>query len=216
MQMTSNSLTATFFIGGAADKTRFWGIVPQTNLIKSQLIRRYLTTLAENKQSALELNNSLEKMYWGYDELPQLLAAILQTAKAHPTARIRLIGHSLGGWQAAKLSGKLAQAGVTTSLLITLDPVGIGYFLKMTGSDSLPPQPSATTWINILANHTIAYTQDDLIADAGVRWRPARDMLLTNKPQADYAVPHSHADVWQMMTFPGTKGQSAWQILTGL
>ncbi len=36
---------ATFFIGGAADKNRFWAIGPKTNLIRDRLLVRYLDKL---------------------------------------------------------------------------------------------------------------------------------------------------------------------------
>jgi hypothetical protein len=204
---------ATFFIGGAADKNPFWYVGPKTNLILDTLIKRYVLALGQSPLAGLEQNKRLENAYFGYDEGEELLAMAIALHKKDGTMTVRLIGHSLGAWRAAKLSAELAKVGITTSLLITIDPVGNIYFLRFPGNESFTPAPVAKKWINILAQHTISYNRDDAIADAGGRWRPGRDILLKTAPNADYATPYSHAAVWQMMVFPGSDGRSAWQAL---
>ncbi len=115
---------------------------------------------------------------------------------------------------------RLAKASITTALLITIDAVGIVYFMKTTdvlwnvGNDDLTlPRPVATKWINILANHTIKYDRNDAVADAGMRWQPSFDSTLKQKPDGDYRTPYSHAEVFEMMTFPGAASRGAWALL---
>lgn len=208
-----NSPVATYFIGGAADKNRFWYVLPTTNWIRDELIKRYFYEIRNRPIAALEVNNHVEAAYYGYDEMEQLFVAIQKQCAQQPGTRIRLIGHSLGAWRAAKLSSQLAEKGIAVALLITIDPVGVGYFMRFAGSEPNTPAPKANLWINILAGHTVAYDEDDVVADAGVRWRPARDPALKAKPKYDYETPYSHAAVWPMMVFPGANGKSAWQLL---
>ena len=205
---------ATFFIGGAADKNRFWAIGPKTNLIRDRLLVRYLDTIKSTPLGAKELNRDFNSAHWGYDEMDRLFQTIHALCKQKPGCKIRLIGHSLGGWQAAKMTSRLAQIGIPTSLLITIDPVGISYFMNFPGNETGLPRPVAAVWVNLLAEHTIEYALDDGVADAGVRWKPARDNGLKSPPTFDIGTPYSHADVWQMMVFPGQAGISAWQLLT--
>ena len=204
----------TFFIGGAADKNRFWYVGPKTNLIRATLINLYLKAVSTSSLAAMEANQKFESAYFGYDEMDELFDAIQVLIKRHPNIKIRLLGHSLGGWQAAKMSSRLAIAGIKTDLLVTLDPVGIGYFMNFPGNETSLPRPKAQTWINIAATHTIEYDVNDAVADAGIRWRPSRDSELKHKPTFDIGTPYSHADVWKMVTFPGAASKSAWEILT--
>lgn len=213
--MTANQKTidcATFFIGGASDKNRFWGIAPATNLIRDQLIAKYIKAIRSGAIGCSEAMQGLSN-YFGYDEMDTLFQAIQAIVKNNPKIAIRLVGHSLGAWQAAKMTERLAQAGISTALLITIDPVGIGYFMNFPGGQYSLPRPIAKVWVNLAANHTIQYQRDDAVADAGIRWHPWRDTGLKNQPTHDIATPYSHADVWLMMTFPGTTGKSAWQTL---
>lgn len=203
----------TYFIGGAADKSRFWGIGPRTNLIRDRLVLRYFLAIQSTALASLEQNNVDGGEYWGYDEMDKLFLAIQNKHKINGGIKIRLIGHSLGGWQAAKLSARLAGIGIATDLLITIDPVGISYFMNFPGSEAELPRPNARIWINLIANHTRGYNSDDAVADAGIRWRPERDTGLKRKPTLNIETPYSHADLWQMMVFPGTGGKSAWQFL---
>jgi hypothetical protein len=221
MATSQNSgMIATFFIGGAADKNRFWYVGPQTHLIRDSLVKKYLVSIQNTPLFAAEINKTVEHLYYGYDEMDELFLVIQKICASHPAVKIRLVGHSLGGWKAAKLTEKLAKASITTALLITIDPVGIGYFMKTTdafwrlGNDDLTlPRPLATVWINILANHTLQYDRNDMIADFGVHWQPFHDSGLAHKPNGDYCTPYSHADILPMMTFPGAASQGAWALL---
>ncbi len=213
MPTTHSATVATYFVGGAADKNRFWGIVPKTNLIRTQLILRYFDALNSGKLPMVELNKTFEACYFGHDEMDALFLVIIDMNKRTPAAKIRLVGHSLGGWQAAVLSNRLAASGIQTHLLVTIDPVGVGYFMNFPGGQYSLPRPITKQWINLAANHTIGYDVNDAVADAGIRWHPWRDTGLKTKPQFDIGTPFSHADVWDMMTFPDAAGKSAWQIL---
>lgn len=210
---------ATFFIGGAADKSKFWYIGPKTNLIEAQLVMRYFSAIS-GKTSNEEINKGNKDAYFGYDETEEIIAAIRRHHKTNPFVKIRLIGHSLGAWQAARISAKIAREGITTSLLVTIDPVGITYFMRMTDTfwrasdtDITPPRPVASKWINILASPQNGGDIDDAIADAGMRWHPSRDNGLKSKPTFDYGTPYHHGEPWKMMNFPGAGTKSAWQIL---
>lgn len=205
---------ATFFIGGAADKSKFWGIAPKTNLIKNQLIGRYLDAINKTEIGAREINNHSQKCYFGYDEEASILNKIFELKKTNPSVEIRLVGHSLGGWIAANLSEQITQAGMSNTLLITIDPVGVGYFNGYYTPILTMPRPDARIWINILAMYANGYKIDDLVADLGYRYRPSRDSSLKKKPQFDYGTPFSHAAALEMMMFPGAGGQSAWAYLT--
>lgn len=204
---------ATYFIGGAADKNRFWYLGPRTNLIRRTLLNRYLDAIRPTALWAMEQNRTIDDAYWGYDEMDALFMAIQKLIKNKPGTQVRLIGHSLGAWQAGKLSSRLAEVGIATALLVSIDPVGIGYFLEFPGNEASLPRPQAVNWINLVANHLAGYTVDDGVADAGIRWRPERDTGLKRKPTLNIETPYSHADVWQMMVFPGGGGKSAWQTL---
>jgi hypothetical protein len=212
---------ATFFIGGAADKNRFWYLGPKTNLIGRELVMRYFAAISNRTFTAVEMNKGVQEAYFGYDELEQVLASIRRHHQANPAVKIRLVGHSLGAWQAAKISAMMAAEGITTSLLITIDPVGIVYFMRLTDTfwrvgsmDPTPPRPVAQQWINILAHYPGGADIDDKIADAGMRWHPARDPGVKSRPAFDYGAPFHHGEPWKMMAFPGAAGKSAWQILT--
>ena len=211
---------ATFFIGGAGDKKGFWGIGPVTNLTWKTLVRRYFYELGATPLIGMEINKTAEEAYYGYDETEQLFIRIRNIHMRHPSVKIRLIGHSLGGWKAAKLTEKLAKESISTALLITLDPVGMVYFKSIAAflgrrglADITRPRPKAAVWVNLLASHTVRYDRNDLIADAGMRWRPHRDRGLKDKPHTDHHTPYSHAEVMEMMTFSGKAGNPAWALL---
>jgi hypothetical protein len=57
----------------------------------------------------------------------------------------------------------------------------------------------------------LRYTYDlnDAIADAGMRWQPHFDSTLKHKPNGDYRTPYSHAQIFEMMAFPGAASQGA-------
>lgn len=206
-------MVATFFIGGAADKNKFWGVIPATNLIKNQLVSRYLDEINQTPLGSREINKSQQASYYGYEEMDDIFKAILSLQKTYPEIEIRLVGHSLGGWIAANLSEKINQAGINNSLLITIDPVGVGYFNGYNTPILTLPRPGAKIWINILANHSRGYSADDLVADLGMRYRPALDAALKSKPRFDYSAPFSHAASLEMVLFPGADGRSAWSYL---
>ena len=177
------------------------------------MLFKYADAANSGTLATREFYKTSDDFYFGNDDADDLFATIKRIAKQQPGIKIRLIGHSLGGWCAAKLSKRLHQAGIGTSLLITIDPVGVAYFMRIADSESEPPRPVADVWVNIVAEHAKKYGVDDIIADAGTRWRPSRDWGLKIKPTFDYNTPFSHADVWKMMVFQGAKGKSAWEIL---
>ncbi|WP_248807311.1 alpha/beta hydrolase [Pseudomonas sp. MWU13-2100] len=114
---------------------------------------------------------------------------------------IYIVGHSLGGWNGAHLSRILSEAGYTIKFLVTLDPVGEGFWVWM-GSDIYKSEasPIAETWINIRASSSKPDTSDG-VAEFGGRW------IITNGPTTNKTMDIHHASADWMFIEPvqGTK-----------
>lgn len=92
--------------------------------------------------------------YLGYYEIygNQNIERNILSKIPNKAAPIIVVGHSLGGWNGAHLSGLLHRAGYRVEMLITLDPVGEGTLVVATSDIySAPPKAAAKYWINIRA-----------------------------------------------------------------
>lgn len=155
-----------FFIGGAADQEKYYfqgafhnidgarNILDQRISANSKLSSKYTSWLRSYKDAkgAGDIQTYFTK------KIPD---------KSCP---IYIIGHSLGGWNGAHVSRILSEAGYKIKFLVTLDPVGEGFWVWL-GSDiyKSEPQPIAETWINILANASVPDSSDG-VAEFGERW----------------------------------------------
>lgn len=123
--------TEVFWIGGAADKTAFFGFGPHHHLLA--VMTRWRDTLAGRHS------------YWGYDELDEIVAAARQVREDRPDAPIVFIGHSFGGATAMRAARRLEDdarqpPARTVDLLITLDAVWPA---------PLEPPRRARCWVNV-------------------------------------------------------------------
>lgn len=209
------------FIGGAGDYDKFSGIGPSHIMGKRQAA--YVSSLYSkfknvtisgdiynNDKHAVELEcvypaTANEKYrvrcyYYGYDKaesaLYEKIKADLLDQQRSEVIGIIIVGHSLGGWKAAKLSEKLEMLKECPpiDLLATLDPVGETYFTVLQLESQ--PKPNVKFWMNV-SSHGIAQTTkyvkeepqnvpldlqhptfkkeskfnfDNLVASAGNRW----------------------------------------------
>lgn len=112
--------------------------------------------------------------YYGYNQIDEALVNAKLFLSVNPTATVNIVGHSLGGWQAAHLAQQLneVRCGAVDNL-ITLDPVGTRYRIKPFGGIKLAyPKPTAKTWTNIRAESE-GVSVNDTIADLGGQWDPS-------------------------------------------
>jgi RHS repeat-associated protein len=99
-----------YWIGGAADKFSFMGAKP-THIVRDLLMKVY-----GNKFPGKDL-------YYGYEELDEILSKITKTVEDNPCEVINLIGHSYGGAAAIDIAAKLKTKKIKLNVLITLDSV---------------------------------------------------------------------------------------------
>lgn len=183
-----NEYTASFtaFIGGAADKYQFswrlFGLNPPDDIgAGPTYIMRNVKQYFKNQISSNNIHN-IE--YYGYEEaysdhtvgmiyrkpLLNLMKDIRNILVKNPQTQINLVGHSLGGWNAAGLAEELYNRGICrVNCLITIDPVGEN--LSKTGGAKiyfLKPKPNVKKWINITSVQNSKI--DDWIAIVGNRW----------------------------------------------
>lgn len=134
--------------------------------------------------------------------------------KKHPKGQVNLVGHSLGGWNAAELAEELLDAKICqVNLLITIDPVGV---ILSYGDNPLSraqiyywmPKPKVKKWISITCDPK-SYQADDAIADAGGQWEkyPKNNATIFHKTK------HSHGSFQSMMQEKIHQNKSCEQIL---
>jgi pimeloyl-ACP methyl ester carboxylesterase len=187
-----------FFIGGAADKESYYFQGPNNNV---QIVKDFFDPLVEDLvprhlYEAYHLDYSDAK---GSGDIKQYIQdKILE--KASP---VYIVGHSLGGWNGAHLSAILSDAGYSVEMLITLDPVGEGFFVSL-GSDihASKPKPVAKFWINLRAKPKKP-DQSDGVAEFGERW------TVTEGPQLNYICDVNHYDAKKMFLAPLKDKKSA-------
>ncbi|QRY82335.1 alpha/beta hydrolase [Pseudomonas sp. PDNC002] len=177
-----------FFIGGAADKESYYFQGPNNNIAAP---KSTLDTDFENQRHAgiyasHYLDYSEARGWWDIDKY---------VLKEIPTRSVPvyIVGHSLGAWNGAHLSKILTDKGYRVEMLITLDPVGNGFWVWL-GSDIYlsKPTPVASFWINVRAA-AVHPNMSDSVAEFGERWIPEGTDI-------DIAADINHADADRMFT----------------
>ena len=124
---------------------------------------------------------------------------------------VYLIGHSLGGWNAAHLSSALFEMGYEVEYLVTLDPVGKGIAVSLVSDiywSEPTPKFKSNNWINIRAEvEQDKVEANDRIADLGMQWEPSKG------PGINETLPLHHREVEEMFTVTLATGKSVLQIL---
>lgn len=204
---TAKTKLIVAFIGGAADYDSFLGNGPtfimgrrqKSYIDKLQAKFKNATVTGDlyykeigkgaviNFESVLSSkgteNSRVRCYYYGYDKAE---TALYEKIKADVGSSMRsdkygliIVGHSLGGWKAAKLVEKLTETNVCSNidLLITLDPVGETYFMNL-----FLPDPRPQYWINVFTNGITVVSKDakgkksssiesdNIVAALGNRW----------------------------------------------
>lgn len=218
--------TASFtaFIGGAADKYPFlYGDAKVPGLGPTGIVKEYREGFSvKNKQ----IKNS-ESQYYGYEEAyaggsltkkstrpDNAFLDIQEFMQKHPKGQVNLVGHSLGGWNAAGLAEQLLKAKICqVNLLITIDPVGVilSYVDNPITRAQIyywAPKPKVKKWISITCDPK-NYVADDAIADAGGQWEtyPQQNATIFHKTT------YSHANFQSMMQETIYKGKSCEKML---
>ena len=175
----------TFFIGGAADASRYFGVGP--NFIVRDYVKIPFDEIAPSH---------CQSEYLGYDAIygqQNIQNNILSCISNKEQTLINIVGFSLGGWNAAHLSEILTNQGYTVDVLITLDPVGVNTGVKLISKIYWhEPSPKANHWINVFTNPP-SLTPDDLVARAGGQWIPPK-----SKNHTSYEMPRHHREVWKL------------------
>ena len=141
-------------------------------------------------------NNIIKTTHYTYDNLGNPVMITTKDHKGNENAKINIVGHSLGGWQAAHLAQQLEEwrcgsVGVVT----TLDPVGIRYSYNLAGSINFKtPNPKYKTWVNIRAEAKDT-SINDVIANLGGQWDPS-----SLNPTYNYTLEVDHAYAYTMFT----------------
>lgn len=223
------------FIGGAADKYPFtpadfpigWDEfrpIGPTRLVGDYVINNFPTIKGNSKNAFVK--------YYGYEEayrsknqeitsninkIKKLNAYndIKNFIKVNPLTQVNIIGHSLGGWNAAGLAEILHKEKICkVNLLITIDPVGeilskIG-FGSRTSIYYNRPKPEFRWWISISCDPKIYELDNDLIADLGGQWSKYPSV----NSSYYYVTKYSHADFRLMMQENIIGNTSAQDILS--
>ena len=158
-----------FFIGGAADKNKYFGNGP-TNIIRVQVDEVFQKLIDKNN-----ITKEYKSIHIGFDDVrgdEDIEKNVISQLSDDKEIGLYIVGHSLGGWNGAHLSRILSDKGYTIQMLITLDPVGKGTNTQII-SDVYwtTPKPIAKYWINV-STYPESYQSDDFIADLGGQWNP--------------------------------------------
>jgi pimeloyl-ACP methyl ester carboxylesterase len=163
------------FVGGARDAT-------------NRNVKSYYDTYLRSHSDAL---------YFEWWQESALIRAIRSQKQSEP---INLIGHSLGGAQAAWAA---RYGGRKINLLITIDPVG--------AMRECPMTKNANEWIDVNALHSGGKNMSDYVSYAGGKW----GFLADGRADVYIESPANHGDFREMMQTPGSDGLSVEQILGG-
>ncbi|MGA8133534.1 MAG: alpha/beta hydrolase [Pseudomonas gingeri] len=190
------------FIGGAGDQQSYYfqGAFHNINYAAEQLLAPLDQRFSKGAYVVRVMGYNDSK---GESDIQKNIKAFIPT-KSSP---IYIVGHSLGGWNGAHLSTILADEGYNVQMLVTLDPVGEGFWVWV-GSDiyKSKPAPVAKIWINIRANPSQPDTSDS-VANFGERW------TVTSGPSINTSVNLNHAVAWAMFVAPIQGGQSARDLM---
>ncbi len=163
-----------FFIGGAGDKRPYALVGPNENVmyVRKDYLKRKIKDLSVEQQRLIVDDRATT--YLGYYEVfkeKNLKTNVLDKIP-NKNILIYLIGHSLGGWNAAHLSDILTKKGYHVKMLITLDPVGTLYNVKAISDIYWDyPKGSADSWINFYCDPK-DWNFSDIVADLGGQWNP--------------------------------------------
>lgn len=188
-----------FFIGGAEDKTPFLGVGPNKNI-------NYVKNIVDGKIKSAEYSS-----YWlGFDEVygeEKIKKEVLSCIPDKRTS-VYIVGHSLGGWNAAHLSQILTDKGYKIKMLVTIDPVGLDAIVN--GSSKMywkAPKPKADFWINIYVEPK-NYKFPDFVADLGKQWKPDK-----SAPNIFYTTGISHENADGIFIEKMSLGKSAFDYM---
>ncbi|MBN6077661.1 hypothetical protein HYE59_08985, partial [Aggregatibacter actinomycetemcomitans] len=109
------------FIGGAADQEPYYFQGPYENINMVEF------EFSNNLKLFSQISNKVNSIILGYNHVyseSDIQTNVLNKIKSYEL--VYIIGHSLGGWNAAHLSRILKDKGYNVKMLITLDPVGEG------------------------------------------------------------------------------------------
>jgi hypothetical protein len=193
----------TFYIGGAGDKTPFLGVGPNENI-------NYVKILVDRKIKSTKFKFDYSSHWLGFDEVygdVNIKKGVLDQIH-DKRASIYIIGHSLGGWNAAHLSKILSDKGYKVKMLITIDPVGMDAIVN--GSSKMywkTPKPKADFWINIFVDPK-NYNFPDFIADMGNQWKPD-----VNSPNVFHTTSISHENADGIFIEKTSTGKSAFDYM---
>lgn len=202
----------TAFIGGASDKYSFAPndlpiVLSGRGLGPNRFVGEYYDKFVLLHKSKLK-NASFQ--YYGYEEAYNAMNRSKNKLNAfedikiflekHPQTQVNLIGHSLGGWNAAGLAQELANKKICkVNLLITVDPVGeILSYGRLTPVGARiyfrEPSPNFNYWFSITCDPK-SYDSNDAVADSGGQWRDVPKSRAT----VFHITKYSHADFNEMM-----------------
>ena len=196
----------TIFIGGAGDHESFWYIFPNHKVVQYYATNYFHSKLANHFQSKLKVNESRAQQlatfsvkYYGYNQIDRAYDNAIRFLKLFPTANVNIVGHSLGGWQAAHLAQRLNEFKCNSvANLITLDPVSTIYSWNPAGSIKFKgPKTTGPNWINIRAESSSFYPGwNNIVANSGGQWNPSSSGL---NPTYNYQIEADHIAIRKMM-----------------
>ncbi|UOG18279.1 triacylglycerol lipase [Acinetobacter sp. PK01] len=225
----------TIFIGGAADKYVFtpgdipvgWGefrpIGP--TFVVGNYVNNHFSKIKGNSKNAVVKYYGYEEAYISADQeitvntnKSKKLNAfkdIESFLKVNPQTQVNIIGHSLGGWNAAGLAEALYKKNICkVNLLITIDPVGV--ILSKIGIGSRTsiyysrPKPVFRWWISVSCDPKSYEWNNDLIADSGGQW----SAYPSTNSSYYHVTNYSHADFRLMMQEKIIGNSSAQDVLS--
>ncbi|MCX7289513.1 hypothetical protein [Janthinobacterium sp.] len=201
-----------FFIGGAADKKPYYGQGP-TELVNFAR-NLFLLKLESLGFDQSDLRSKFTH-HIGYDDAKgeeDIKSSVLNKIEDKDNTYIYLIGHSLGGWNAAHLSSYLMDEGYKVEYLVTLDPVGEGILVGMFSDiywGEPKPKYAEKNWINIRAKFTSGNLDvSDKVADFGEQWN------ITSGPAINEILNIHHANADAMFSAVLSGGRSALDVIS--
>ncbi len=198
-----------FFVGGAGDKRPFAFSGPNRNIVYAYNDYKKLRDITLSKHQRKLIIDNEATSYLGYYEIygdDNIKSFVLDKIPNKNTS-IYIIGHSLGGWNGAHLTDKLSKKGYKTNMLITLDPVGEGLFIKFADIYNEAPKVISNTWINIRCNPE-DYGFSDIVADLGNQWDPNED-----EPTYNVITSANHLDADDIISTKVFNNYSALELL---
>ncbi|WP_241009120.1 hydrolase [Aggregatibacter actinomycetemcomitans] len=192
------------FIGGAADQESYYFQGPNYNITMAR--NGFNDRLALNPQISSKIKNNIILGYNHVYSESDIQTNVLNKIKSYEL--VYIIGHSLGGWNAAHLSRILKDKGYNVKMLITLDPVGEGVLVYTFSKIFRKPEPhpKAETWINLRAESGLGHASDK-VADFGEQWN------ITSGPDINEEIQVIHANAYGMFIEKLSTGFSAMDYL---